>query len=71
MNLNGLGMCLKESRAISKKTYTNFCPQTGSSTGPNRFSEIPNPKHMGSSDGYEVRLYMLANRRHIDILKED
>lgn len=52
MNLNGSRRSLKESRAISKKTYTNFCPQTGSCTGLNRFSEIPNPKHMGCSERY-------------------
>ncbi|MEB2780706.1 imidazolonepropionase [Algoriphagus sp. C2-6-M1] len=46
-------MSLKESRDINKKTYTNFFPQTGSCTGLNRFSEIPNPKHIGCSERYE------------------
>ncbi|MEB2786154.1 hypothetical protein [Algoriphagus persicinus] len=45
-------MFLKESRAISKNTTTNFFPQTGSSTDLNRFSENPKLNLMGCSDRF-------------------
>ncbi len=50
MNLNGSRMCLKESRALSKKTCTNFCPQIGKSKRLTQFPEIPNLISMGSSE---------------------
>jgi len=46
-------MSLNESRAINKKTFINFYPLIGTSTELTEFLTIPNPKHMGSSDGYE------------------
>ncbi|MEB2782987.1 hypothetical protein U3A58_21615, partial [Algoriphagus sp. C2-6-M1] len=49
------------SRAISKKTYTNFCPQTGSSTGLTEFLTIPSPNYMGCSEGYRPITVSIAN----------
>ena len=52
-------MSLNESRAISKKTFINFYPLIGTSTGLTEFLTIPNPKHMGSSERYdEIRLWL-------------